>query len=176
MIQECGVFEHSQALLDHLTPGVFLTSAAEGKRNTMIIGWGGITLVWGRPVMMVLIRNLRSTHELVEKSGQFTVSVPGKRDLSAEIKTCGTQSMRELGDKFTYCCLTPVPGRRVDVPVIGECDLHYECRVLYRQDLRFEEIPDFIKKSYYDRYPYPEGNHTLYFGEIVDSYRFEEEK
>lgn len=175
MIKECGVFEYSQTLLEHMTPGVFLTSAADGKRNTMIIGWGGISLIWGRPVMVVLIRNARGTHELVEKSRQFTVSVPGKRDLSVEITTCGTRSMRELGDKFAYCCLTPVPGRRVDVPVIGECDLHYECRVLYRQDLRYQDIPVFIKDRFYSRYPYPEGNHTLYFGEIVDTYRFEEE-
>jgi len=170
MVKECGIFDYSHVLLEKLTPGVFLTSAAGGKRNTMIIGWGGINVVWGRPMMVVFVRHIRASHELIEKSQQFTISVPMKKDLSVEIKTCGTKSMRELGDKFAYCHLTPVPGRRVDVPVIGECELHYECRVLYKQDLNSDDVPDFIKKRYYPN----DAFHTVYYADIVDTYLFDE--
>ncbi|HOW37334.1 MAG TPA: flavin reductase family protein [Candidatus Izemoplasmatales bacterium] len=169
MVKECGIFDHSQILLEKMTPGVFLTSAAGGKRNTMIIGWGGIQVVWNRPLMVVYVRHIRATHELIEKSGQFTISVPTEKDLSAEIKTCGTRSMRDIGDKFAYCKLTPVPGRRVDVPIIGECGLHYECRVLLKQELQSEAIPDFVKKRFYPK----EAYHTVYYADIVDTYLYD---
>jgi len=166
MTKECGIFDHSQLLLEKLTPGVFLTSAAEGKQNTMIIGWGGINVVWGRPMMIVMVRHIRATHELIEKSKEFTISVPMKKDLSVEIKTCGTRSMRDLGDKFAYCHLTPVPARKINTPIIGECGLHYECRIQYQQDLNPSDIPDFIKKRYYSTNAF----HTVYYAEIVDTY------
>ena len=60
--------------------GLFLTSK-RGKVNTMVIGWGGIVFIWGKPIFMVPVRKSRYTHGLIEKSGEFTVSVPLNKDL-----------------------------------------------------------------------------------------------
>jgi flavin reductase (DIM6/NTAB) family NADH-FMN oxidoreductase RutF len=171
MIRTCGPFDYAGILQEKLEKGVFLTTAFGDKRNTMVIGWGGINVIWNRPMMVVFVRKIRATHELLEQSGQFTVSVPLSRDLSAALKICGTRSMRDI-DKFAVCHLTPVPGRKVMTPVIGECELHYECRIMYKQQLSQSDIPDVVKTRFY-----PTGaNHTVYFAEIVDSYVFEEEK
>jgi flavin reductase (DIM6/NTAB) family NADH-FMN oxidoreductase RutF len=168
MIRECGPFEYAGVLLEKLKPGVFLTTAAGTKQNTMVIGWGGINVVWGRPMMIVLVRKIRATHELLEQSGVFTISVPLKHDLSAALAVCGTKSMRDI-DKFAVCHLTAIPGRKVPAPIIGECELHYECKVLYKQPLNQADIPDLVKARYY-----PTGaNHTVFYAEIVDSYVFE---
>ena len=38
--------------------GLFLTSKG-GKVNTMVIGWGGIVFIWGKPIFMVPVRKSR---------------------------------------------------------------------------------------------------------------------
>lgn len=170
MRKDCGVNQYSQVLLEKLKQGVFLTSSAEGKTNTMIIGWGGINLIWGRPIMVVLVRKIRATYELIAKSREFTVSVPMKNDMSKAISICGVKSMREIGDKFSYCHLTPLPAKSVACPIVGECGLHYECRVIYEQELDFESIPENIKSRYYPT----KANHTVFYAEILDTYVTEE--
>lgn len=170
LIKTCGSNEYAEVLLNKLPNGVFLTTAFGGVVNTMVIGWGGINVIWGKPMMLILVRKIRATWDLIEKTNEFTISVPIKHDLSEALKICGTKSMREINDKFTYCHLTPVPGRKIKTPVVGECELHYECRVLYKQPLNQDNIPEAIKNRYY-----PTGaNHTLYFGEIIDTYLFED--
>jgi len=170
MIKTCGSNDYAKVLQDKMAKGVFLTTAFNETINTMVIGWGGINVVWGKPMMMILVRNNRATYEIIEKANEFTISVPINHDMMDALKICGTKSMREINNKFSYCHLTPVSGRTIKTPVVGECELHYECKILYRQQLNQDQIPDIIKKRYYPTNNY----HTLYFGEIVDTYLFED--
>jgi flavin reductase (DIM6/NTAB) family NADH-FMN oxidoreductase RutF len=167
MIQEITCFEYAGQVLEKLNPGIFLTTSFENNTNTMIIGWGGITVVWGKPIFMVLVRDSRATYNLIENSHEFTISVPLKSPMLEEIRICGTKSMREL-DKFEACKFTKIKGRKIDTPIIGECTLHYECKVIYKQPLNQTMIPEQIKKRYYDK----TANHTVYYGEIVDQYLY----
>jgi len=168
MFKDCSPFAHSGVLLDKMKPGIFLTAAAEGRANTMIIGWGAVSVIWNRPMMVVFVRDSRATYGLIEKSGEFTVSVPLREGLDEAIRICGTRSGRDI-DKFAVCPLTPVPGRKVAAPIIGECGLHYECRVMYRQKLDQNAVPREIKDRFYAN-PVNNANHTVYFAEIVDCY------
>jgi len=142
--------------------GIFLTSKTE-KHNTMVFGWGGVNLIWGKPIFLVPVRKSRYTYELIDKSGVFTVSIPIDVNLKKALSVCGTQSGRYT-DKFVECGLTPLPGQTVDVPVIGECLLHYECKVVYKQDI----IPQNLDKQM-DHIWYPDY-HTFFFGEILACY------
>lgn len=144
--------------------GLFLTAGKE-KVNTMAIGWGGINVFWDKPVFLALVRKSRYTRELIEKTGQFTVSVPLERDLKRALNFCGTKSGRDL-DKFKECNLTPLPGLKINTPVIGECPLHYECRVIYKHDMLPENMDPEINSEIYPNADY----HTLYVGEIVACY------
>lgn len=168
MYTNVSPFEYAGAALERMKPGVFLTASADGRSNTMIIGWGGPLMIWNRPMMVVFIRDIRATYGLVEKSGEFTVSVPLKDGLEEAIKFCGTRSGRDV-DKFAACHLTPVPGRKVGAPIIGECDLHYECKVLYKQTLNQAAVPQAIKDRFYAN-PVNNANHTVYFADILDCY------
>ncbi len=147
--------------------GLFLSSKGE-KANTMVIGWGGITFFWGKPIFLVPVRKSRYTHDLIEQSGEFTVSVPLNRNLKKALAFCGSRSGRDF-DKFKECNLTPIPGIKVNAPIIGECTLHYECKVVYKQDMIPEKFDAQLIQKWYCAPDY----HTFYFGEIVACYTTE---
>ncbi len=172
MYTEIGIFDYSNVVLEKMKPGNFLTTKFQDKTNTMIIGWGGVNVIWGRPVFVVLVRDSRATYELIEASNEFTVSVPMEDNLLDAIKICGTKSLRDM-DKFAYCNLTAVKGRKIETPIIGEAKLHFECRVIYKQTLNQEIVPGIIKSRYYNPDTNNNANHTVYIGEIVDQYLYE---
>ena len=41
-MKQINAFEQGEAILKTLSKGAFLNTAAEGKQNTMTIGWGKI--------------------------------------------------------------------------------------------------------------------------------------
>ncbi len=159
-------YNHYLKEVEHylINSGLFLT-AGKAKVNTMVIGWGGINVFWNKPVFLAMVRKSRYTHELIEKTGQFTVSVPLEKDLKEALGFCGTHSGRNL-DKFKECNLTPLPGLKIDTPVIAECPLHYECRVIYKQDMLPENLDSGLVREFYPQPDY----HTFYVGEIVACY------
>lgn len=144
------------------TKGLFLVTRAE-KNNAMIIGWGGIAYFWGKPIFIVPVRKSRFTHIQIEKTGEFTVNVPLNEDLKKATAFCGSKSGRDF-DKFKECGLTAIHGKEIDTPIIGECSLHYECKVVYKQDMLQENLDKDLDKRWYPDY------HTMYFGEIVSCY------
>lgn len=174
MYKEIDIFEYSNAVLEQMRQGNFLTTKKGDKINTMIIGWGGINVIWGRPIFIVLVRDSRATYDLIESSNEFTVSIPLKQDMKDAIKICGTKSLREI-DKFEYCNLTAVKGRTIDTPIIGEAKLHYECKVIYKQELNQDVVLDIVKSRYYNPDTNNNANHTIYIGEIVDQYIYEKD-
>jgi flavin reductase (DIM6/NTAB) family NADH-FMN oxidoreductase RutF len=137
----------------------------QGPPNPMAIGWGQIGIIWERPVFTVLVRPSRYTYNLVEETGDFTVNiVPAQlKDL---IPYCGSVSGRDC-DKFLEKGLTAVPSSRVKTPMIKECILHFECRVVHRNDLIPSELEASIGPGFY-----PKGDfHRLFFGEILACYK-----
>ncbi|WP_196596178.1 flavin reductase family protein [Pectinatus frisingensis] len=147
-----------------LKTGVFLTTQVDGKADTMTIGWGSVGLIWGKPVFTVMVRRSRYTWSVIEKSHEFTVSVP-THDMSAAIKLCGTKSARDI-DKFEAAGLTAQKGKLITTPVIAGAGMHFECKVLYKQDM----IADNLDKVTAERWYGDNDWHTLYFGEIVTAY------
>lgn len=143
--------------------GVFLCAGTK-PANVMTIGWGNVGYIWGKPVFMVMVRQSRYTHRFLAQHGEFTVSVP-TTDMKKALAYCGTKSGRD-GDKFTGAGITAAAAQKVAVPVVGECGLFYECRVIYQQDM----VPSGLVKAEQDKW-YSDGDyHTLYFGEIVACY------
>lgn len=145
--------------------GAFLTVKSGDKVNTMTISWGNIGFEWARPVFTVLVRKSRYTYELIENSSEFTVSIPLSDELKDALALCGTKSGRDM-DKFEAAGLNLKAGRKVGAPVIGNCELHYECRIVYKHEMN----PSLLDESVIDA-AYKNGDfHTLYYGEIVDCY------
>jgi len=158
--------EHLERGMDSLrTKGAFLTVKSGDKVNTMTIGWGSVGYEWNRPIFTVLVRESRYTYELIEKSDNFTVSIPLSVDLKGALTVCGSKSGRNI-DKFVECNLTLEKSKKVDTPIIGECELHYECKIVYKQEMNPELLSKDIIESAYKTGDY----HTLYYGEIVATY------
>lgn len=165
MLKEIPYNELSKEMLVQLQKGGFLTVKNCNEINTMTIGWGSIGFIWNRPVFMVAVRYSRYTYNMMEKTKEFTVSIPLGSNLQKELGVCGTKSKRDL-DKFEYLGLTPVPGINVDCPVIDECDLHFECKIIYKQAMEPATLDTSIRNDKYSDHDY----HVLYYGEILGTY------
>ena len=133
----------------------------EGLPNVMAIGWGTLGIVWKRPLFVVLVRPSRHTYKLIEETGEFTVNIVPP-ELKEVVTYCGTVSGRDH-DKLKEKGLTAIPSEKVKTPIIKECILHFECRVVYKSDLIPSELEKVIIPA-----SYPEGDfHRTYFGEIL---------
>lgn len=174
MKKQINVWDYAGRIMEDIGKGILLTTAADGKVNTMTIGWGTIGVQWGKPIFTVYVRQSRYTKQLLEKNGEFTVNVPlGKTDGNI-LGVCGTQSGRDM-DKFAALGLTAVAGDTVSVPGIKQLPLTLECKVIYKQD----QDPAAIEEGCYERY-YAKGtknegdHHTAYYGEITAAYILED--
>ena len=164
MSKEVAYNDYAKELTEILSKGAFLTTKAEVAINTMTIAWGSIGFMWGKPVFMAMVRPSRFTYQCLEKSGEFTISVPFK-DMSKALGICGSKSGRDT-DKISLANLTTVPGKKIATPVIGLCGLHYECKVVYKQAMSAEHLATHLQEKWY-----AEGNYsTLFFGEILATY------
>lgn len=157
--------ELSQDLLNQLVKGAFLTAKNGDEVNTMTIGWGSVGYVWGKPIMMVPVRYSRHTYSIIEKSDTFTVSVPVNVDLKKELIFCGTKSGRDM-DKISEAGLSLEKSEIVETPIIAECDLHIECKIVYKQAMEPGNIDSGIRSASYSDNDF----HTMYYGEIVSAY------
>lgn len=157
--------ELSKEMLTQLEKGIFMTVKNGDKINTMTIGWGSLGFMWGKPVFTALVRYSRHTYDMLKNTDEYTISVPLKKDLKKELMFCGTKSGRDF-DKIKECGLVLLDGQKVDTPIIGDCELHFECKVVYKQDMVNGDLDEEIKTSKYENGDY----HVMYFGEIVASY------
>ena len=145
--------------------GLLLASADDkGNANAMTIGWGTVGIIWGKPIFIVLVRPSRHTYSLIEYMDDFTVNVPTP-ELADKVLYFGTVSGRDQ-DKFKAKGLTAIPGTKVKSPIIKECAIHYECKVVHKNDVIPNELVEEIRNG-----SYPQGDfHRVYFGEILAVY------
>jgi flavin reductase (DIM6/NTAB) family NADH-FMN oxidoreductase RutF len=140
---------------------LLVSRGKEGSPNAMAIGWGTIGIIWRRPIFVVLVRPSRYTYKLIEETGEFTVNiVPPK--LKEVVQYCGTVSGRDHG-KFKEKNLTAIASTKVKTAIIKECMLHFECRVVNRNDLIPSELEKSIVSTFYSKGDF----HRVYFGEIL---------
>lgn len=165
MQQDLQYNEYAKEAVEILSKGAFLTTSQNGVNNTMTIAWGSIGYIWQRPVFMVMVRPSRHTYQMIEASGEFTVSLPLK-EMKEALAVCGSKSGRDC-DKFTLAGLKTAKSRKLETPVIEGCGLHYECRVVFKQTMDPATLDPAITAQ-----KYATGDlHTLYFGEILACYK-----
>lgn len=162
--------QNLEKAMEHLhKKGAFLTTKVADETNTMTISWGSIGFIWGKPMFTALVRKSRHTHELIEKSGEFTVSLPLDESMKNALAICGSKSGRDM-DKIKECSLELQEGKSLSTPVIKGCGVHYECKVVFKNHMAPNLLDENIDNSMYGSKDY----HTVYYGEIVNCY--EEEK
>lgn len=128
--------------------------------NTMTISWGGLGIMWNKPVAFTFIRPQRFTYGLVENENYFTISFYDEKYRKA-LQFCGSKSGRDY-DKAKECGLTPVNDE--DAPYFEEAKLVLVCKKFYAQDLTEESV---IAKD--ETAPFYNGDdyHKMYISEVV---------
>ncbi len=95
--------------------------------NIITIAWTGI--INSEPAMTYLsIRKSRHSHSLLVKSKDYVINLPTE-DLAFATDFCGVRSGKDF-DKFKTQKLTPIPAEIVKAPMIKECPINIECRVV----------------------------------------------
>ena len=175
MKQQVNAFDYAGHICQSMKKGILLTAKADGKVNTMTIGWGTIGIEWGRPVFVAYVRVGRHTRQMLDDSGDFTVNIP-YGDVDPKILGfCGTKSGRDT-DKFAELGLETVESDIVGAPGIRQLPLTLECKVLCSHTQNIPALPQTILDRYYPKGvdgSNPGSNedfHIAYYGEIVNAY------
>lgn len=107
---------------------VVMVSMADraGKTNIITIAWTG-TVCTNPPMVSISVRPERYSYPILKETGEFVINLT-TRGLAFATDYCGVKSGRDV-DKFRDMDLTPLPGERVNAPLIAESPVNIECRV-----------------------------------------------
>ncbi len=180
MKEKINVTDYANLITKALPKGILLNTNGD-KFNTMVIGWGHLGTLWSRPTFHVYVRQGRYTKSQLDKTGEFTISIPLNKPDAVISKICGWQSGYKI-DKVKEAGLILENAETIRTPGIRQYPLTIECKVLYAQDQDLNKIPDDIREKMYPQDvdgTYPMGNrdfHTMYVGEILDAYIIREKE
>lgn len=125
-------------------PAVLVGALVDGKPNFMTAAWCGIAAS-KPPAISVGLQSVRFTLEGIKANNTFSINIPSA-DLVEKVDFCGIYSGRKTDKsqifKVDY-------GKLDTAPLIQECPVNLECRVIHTLDL---------------------GSHILFIGEIVETY------
>ena len=129
----------------HPSPAALITSVDEDERANIITLGEVFNISIKNPVILgIAIAKPRYSHELISATREYVVNLPTAAMLEI-VDRCGTVSGRDV-DKFAEFALTPAPAEKVRPPLIAECPINIECRVIGIQEI---------------------GDHDLFLGEAV---------
>ena len=137
-----------------------VTAGTPEKFNTMTVSWGGVGILWNKPVTFTFIRPQRYTFEFLENNDCFSMCFFDESYRQA-LTLCGTKSGRDV-DKVAATGLTPA-FTEDGVPYFEEAKLVLICKKLYAQDLNEVSVIEEAVKTNYNGDDY----HRMYASEIV---------
>lgn len=112
------------------TPTGLITSVAPGGAPNIITLGEVFNLSIRDPVWVgIAMRKATYSHELISRQREYVVNLPTSTMID-EVLRCGSVSGRDGIDKFTEFNLTPVRADKVQPPLIDECPVNLECRVV----------------------------------------------
>ena len=174
MKEKIKLEDYAQKITEALPKGILLNTNGD-KFNSMVIGWGALGRVWNVPAFTVYVRENRYTKAQLDKTGEFTISVPLDGPIPEIAKICGSQSGRDV-DKTEAVHLTLEEAESIRTPGIRQYPLTLECKVLYAQRQDLSLLPEDIRSAMYPQDvdgSNPMANrdpHTAYIGQIVAAY------
>jgi flavin reductase (DIM6/NTAB) family NADH-FMN oxidoreductase RutF len=115
--------------------------------NVSVLPVAWVAIAGSTPSSIVMaLRSTRHTLALIRATGEFTVNIPSV-SLAEAVDYCGLVSGRTT-DKFADTGLTTLPGTKVATPIVEQCPLNLECKVLSET---------------------PNGDYVLVIGEILET-------
>ncbi|MDA8520836.1 flavin reductase family protein [Acidovorax sp. NCPPB 4044] len=124
----------------YLEPGpvVLVGSAWKGRADLMAMGWHTV-MEFTPSLLGCVISRANHSHGLVRRSRECTINIPEAHWVDAVVGV-GNCSGAEV-DKFERFGFTAEPAREVGAPLVGECFVQIECRVV---DTRLVNRYDFF--------------------------------
>jgi flavin reductase (DIM6/NTAB) family NADH-FMN oxidoreductase RutF len=140
-----------------------LTAGNTDTFNTMTASWGGVGILWNKPVVFCFVRPERYTYKFMESNEIFTMSFFNESHRNA-LSLCGKVSGRQI-DKMKATGLRPFasPG---DSVFYEQAKLMLECRKLYFSDINPEH---FLSEGIKANYP-KKDYHRMYIGAIISCF------
>ena len=127
-------------------PATLVGANVNNKPNFMAVAWCGIVNS-EPPMISVAIRPSRYTLKGIRDKLTFSVNIPS-RDLVRETDYCGIASGSKV-NKVEVCRFKVFYGKLNDAPLIEQCPINLECKVVHILDL---------------------GSHSLIVGRIEETY------
>ena len=124
-------------------PAVMVTSGDMEKSNIMTVAWTGI--INSDPAMVYIsVRKERYSYNLIKKNKEFVINLTNER-VAFATDWCGVRSGAKY-DKFKEMHLTKEKANKVKAPLIKECPVSIECKVVEAREL---------------------GSHTMFVAEVL---------
>ncbi len=137
-----------------------LTAGTLQEFNTMTASWGGLGILWNKPVVFAFVRPQRFTYGFMESGDLFTLSFLDEihRD---KLNFCGKYSGRDV-NKIVSTGLEPTETSDGSV-YFKQARLVFQCRKIYFDDI---DPSNFLIPAIQKNYP-KHDYHRMYIGEIV---------
>ena len=134
--------------------------------NSMTASWGGMGIMWGKPVANCVVRPVRYTYDFMEAADYFTLSFLPEEYREA-LNAFGVKSGRDC-DKFALANEHGLnPAETEDGHYyFPAADITLVCRKIYYQDI---DPANFIDKDIDRNYP-QKDYHRMYVGEVVGAW------
>ncbi|HOX38898.1 MAG TPA: flavin reductase family protein [Candidatus Brocadiia bacterium] len=111
------------------TPAALITSCDEdGRPNIITLGETFNVSIETPVIIGIAVRQGRYSYEIITRTREFVVNLPDE-SIVRQVDLCGTVSGRKA-DKFKETGLTPLPASVVKAPLIAECPVNVECKLL----------------------------------------------
>ena len=143
-----------------------LTAGTPEHYNSMVIGWGGWGIVFGKPAVFSFLRSNRYTLELMRKEQKYTLTFFDD-EFKEDILKFGMSSGRDSDEKMKSTMLTSVqtPESNMafkEAKIIIECEL-IEVTTVSPDDFYTEDGRKFIEEAFIETNDY----NKIVFGEIT---------
>lgn len=133
----------------------------DGAYNGMTASWGGLGILWNKPVCFCFIRPQRYTYEFAQRGDKLTLSFFDEKYRSA-LRLFGAKSGRDM-DKAAAAGLTPVITK--NGVYYEEARLVLSCKTVYSDMLKEDSFLDPSLLSNYKAGDF----HRMYICEIVSA-------
>jgi len=107
-------------------PVVLLTTSFQGRPNVMTLSW--LTMMEFTPLVGCIVSDANYSFAALKKTKECVINIP-TANLIKKVVAVGNSSGEHL-DKFEKFKLTPLPATQVAAPLIAECFVNLECRVV----------------------------------------------
>ena len=130
------------------------------KVNTMTISWGGVGIMWGKPVAYLFIRPQRYTKQFIDQEEVLSLSFYNE-EYREMLSFMGTKSGKDI-DKINEMHLTTAFDDKV--PFFEEANMVFFLKKLYKQDMTKDCL---IENEIHDKWYSANDYHTMYVCEIT---------